>query len=190
MYMYVFTSLDLQKQHEDEKHWQKSWRGYYYTTSIQLFRIFCPKKKFCWEKFFIGVSIFHFYGNVPWKLHLAKNVNTPIQFLSLLNVIKYFSSFSEIFFCHSVCSPSSRTWSLLNGQNLSPMASMSFLDMGAKMLAKIWNILKECSTSTTTQRIIGKTFYRFMTSFQISSFQKSPYYLPTSITSLSVLQWT
>ena len=98
MYMYVFTSLDLQKQHEDEKHWQKSWRGYYYTTSIQLFRIFCPKKKFCWEKFFIGVSIFHFYGNVPWKLHLAINVNTPMQFLSLLNVIKYFSSFSEIFF--------------------------------------------------------------------------------------------
>ena len=25
------------------------------------------------------------------------------------------------------------------------MASMSFLDMGAKMLAKIWNILKECT---------------------------------------------
>ena len=53
----------------------------------------------CWEKFFIGVSIFHFYyGNVPWKLHLAINVNTPMQFLSLLNVIKIFHLFLRFFF--------------------------------------------------------------------------------------------
>ena len=92
------------------------------------------------------MSIFHFYGNVPWKLHhLAINVNTPI-FLSYKcfqnnwsqeeKRLNNFKSFSEIFFCLSVCSPSSRTWSLLNGQNLSPMASMSFLNMGAKSWPK------------------------------------------------------
>ena len=82
-----------------------------------------------------------------------------------LKCYQIFFIFFWDFFCHSVCSPSSRTWSLLNGQNLSPMASMSFLDMGAKSWPKYGISLR-----SVLREDIRKTFYRFMTSFQISSF--------------------
>ena len=59
----------------------------------------------------------------------------------------------DFFFCHSVCSPSSRTWSLLNGQNLSPMASMSFLDMGAKSWPKYGISLRSVPALGPTARL-------------------------------------